>query len=93
MGLIYKIINDNNGKYYIGQTTRTFDERQKEHENDLASGNHSNRALQEDWNRYGGKNFRMVTENSYVPDDQVLKEEQKLIKEAKNRRDPLCYND
>lgn len=31
MGYIYKITNSNNNKIYIGQTTRTIQERFKEH--------------------------------------------------------------
>ncbi len=55
MGYIYKITNIINNKCYIGQTTRTIEERYEEH---LAHARrHENRYLYDAMNHYGYDNF------------------------------------
>lgn len=53
--LIYKITNDVNDKLYFGQTTKTLEERIKNHRNSFVSGvdNHLYRAMR----RYGWEKF------------------------------------
>lgn len=57
-GVIYKIENLVNGKVYIGQTIRTFEERKKQHIAELKGGYKRNVKLQNAWNKYGEKNFK-----------------------------------
>ena len=46
---IYKITNDRTGEVYIGQTNNLY-YREKQHQQDLASGTHHNRRMQQDYN-------------------------------------------
>lgn len=51
--IVYKITNSINGKVYIGQTTRSLLDRQKEHIRDLRGGKHHNQVLQATYNKHG----------------------------------------
>ena len=53
---IYKIINLNNGRIYIGSTSR-FKTRAYAHNNDLIANRHLNRFLQNDYNKCGAEGF------------------------------------
>lgn len=53
---IYKITCLLNDHFYIGQT-QNFKERKKDHFKDLRKGNHSNRRLQNCFNKYGAESF------------------------------------
>lgn len=57
--LIYKVTNDVNNKLYIGQTTKTLEERIKNHRNSFVSGvdNHLYRAMR----KYGWDKFHFIT--------------------------------
>lgn len=55
---IYLIENLKNGKKYIGQTNRSFDERKRNHISKLRRGIHDNAYLQSAWNKYGEENFK-----------------------------------
>lgn len=57
-GIIYKIKNKINNKIYIGQTTRTFDERYR---NNLYKNTH-NSDLKDDIEKYGIENFEIDKE-------------------------------
>lgn len=64
MSGIYSIINKSNGKIYVGQTSRPFDERKSEHFNRLNRQVHSNPHLQSAWNKYGEDAFEFnILEN------------------------------
>lgn len=55
--IIYKITNLINGKCYIGQTTKSLEQRFKEH-----CSNHSNcRAIKSALRKYGAENFKIET--------------------------------
>lgn len=54
---IYKIINLHNGKVYIGQSIN-LTHRLTEHRLKLSKGIHSNKYLQNAWNKYGEQNFK-----------------------------------
>lgn len=54
---IYKIINEVNGKFYIGSSVR-LRRRKNEHFHELSLGKHSNTYLQNAYNKYGKDNFK-----------------------------------
>lgn len=56
----YQIINNVNGKVYIGITEKTLEQRKIEHLKLLKKDKHFNYKLQNDWNIYGEKNFSFV---------------------------------
>ena len=55
MGYIYKITNTINNKIYIGQTSKTIEERFKAHISKAKQ--HINRYLYDAMNHYGYENF------------------------------------
>ncbi len=56
---IYAIVNTVTGRRYIGKAGgEGFRQRWTDHRRRLATSAHYNKALQEDWNRYGAKSFR-----------------------------------
>lgn len=61
MAYIYKITNKLNGKIYIGQTSRTVQERWKEHQKDCARREFEIRPLYRAINKYGIDNFSIET--------------------------------
>ena len=54
---IYMIRNIVNGKMYIGQAIDIECDRWKQHRAYLKGGYHTNKHLQNDWNKYGEENF------------------------------------
>ena len=58
MGFIYKITNNLNEKFYIGQTTKTIEERWKRHKWDLNKPNKKSRFYNA-LTKYGIENFRV----------------------------------
>jgi group I intron endonuclease len=56
-GVIYQIVNKQNGKKYIGSTVDP-EGRKKRHFRELENENHHSIALQRAWNKYGGENFK-----------------------------------
>ena len=56
---IYKIINKNNGKYYVGSSV-DIKERWNEHQRNLLSGKHVNPKLQASWNLHSQDAFQFV---------------------------------
>jgi group I intron endonuclease len=80
MSGVYKIVNNVNGKFYIGSTTRKISKRWQEHLNKLRKGTHSNCHLQRSYDKYGEKSFDVETLIECSPSD-VLIHEQKYINE------------
>lgn len=72
---VYRILNIENDKEYIGSTSYSFIERWQRHIRDLKQNKHSNLYLQNAWNKYGelAFNFQIL---SILDKDQCLKEEQ-----------------
>jgi group I intron endonuclease len=71
---IYKITNQENGKFYIG-SSKHLDRRWWEHTNDLNKNQHDNIKLQHAWNYYGPNAFDfIVLENVEI--DNLLEREQ-----------------
>jgi hypothetical protein len=57
---VYRILNRKNGRVYIGATTQPMTLRWAQHRKQLRAGNHHNKALLEDWRRYGERAFRFI---------------------------------
>lgn len=70
-GYIYKIINNENQKIYIGQTL-DINRRKKEHFDDLKNNNHVNYKLQNDWNSFGENAFSFTYEKYEINEKQDL---------------------
>lgn len=54
---IYRITNLVNNKQYVGQSSNLY-QRLCQHKSDLRSNRHSNKHLQNSWNKYGEDNFK-----------------------------------
>ena len=57
---IYKIRNKRNDKYYVGRTVNCFSARWTNHRGQLRNNKHSNRILQQAWNKYGEDAFEFI---------------------------------
>lgn len=87
---IYKIVNRINGKSYIGSSVNiTF--RWYVHKYELNSQIHDNIHLQRAWNKYGKENFNFEIIEE-VPQNELLKKEQKYLNECKSNP-RLYYNE
>lgn len=58
MGFIYKITNTENGKIYIGQTTKTIEKRFRQHQNNSNKSYFSQIVLYKAFNKYGFDKFK-----------------------------------
>jgi len=88
---IYKIINHSNGRFYIGSCKR-FKQRASEHHGDLRTNRHSNKFLQNDWNKCGPDCFEfLVFETIEKPEEERRLREQALLDEFYDDQ-VLCYN-
>ena len=99
MEYIYLLRNNANGKVYVGKTSK-FYERKKMHINNLRANRHSNKMLQDDYNKYGEEyfSFEVVFETEkHLPRTHL---EQSFMIALKtyddnygyNRKDPYFYN-
>ena len=59
MGFIYKITNTTNYKVYIGQTTKTIEERWQEHVRESRRMHRQHRPLYDALNKYGASSFKI----------------------------------
>lgn len=66
---VYKITNKVNNKVYIGES-EDISRRWVEHLTDLVSDEHCNHDLQDDFNKYGIKNFKFETIETIMVDDE-----------------------
>jgi len=83
MGTIYILENKINGKYYVGQTTKTFKERLQRHK-------YSNFPIDKALKKYGNDSFnKILIEN--IPEEKLDELEQKYI-EKYNSLNPKGYN-
>lgn len=71
MGFIYKITNTINDKVYIGKTTRTIEERWKEHLNSIKDKDFK---IYRAFRKYGVKNFSIESIEE-CPNDIINKRE------------------
>ena len=58
-GYIYKIINVENGHFYVGSTIE-IEKRKKRHFKDLKDGRHHSMYLQRAYDKYGENSFRFI---------------------------------
>lgn len=56
---VYKILNLQNGKFYIGSTVMSILKRIEHHKWNLCNNKHKNSHLQSSWNKYGENNFQV----------------------------------
>lgn len=79
-GYVYKIVNKENNKYYVG-STMNIDKRLSQHDSALRCGTHRNERLQEDYNKFGKDSFMhtvVVTVNNTTREE-MYEYEQKLL--------------
>lgn len=69
-GIIYMILNEANGKAYIGSTLNEV-KRLKTHMRHLRKGKHKNTPMQKDFNLYGAENFTVKVIARDIPEDDL----------------------
>jgi group I intron endonuclease len=74
MHVIYKIVNNIDGKLYIGKTNNPT-RRKRRHFSELRTGKHSNSYLQRAWDKYGEKSFEFILIESDESLDEILRKE------------------
>lgn len=73
---IYKITNEETGKFYIG-SSKDIDKRWSDHKNELRANRHCNPKLQHSWNYYGESKFSIFILEDVDPlRDKLLEREQ-----------------
>ena len=74
MAFIYKITNLINGKMYVGKTTKTIQQRFKEHCQDSKKERLSHRPLYSDMKEYGCENFsvELLEEDNSNPEQKEI---------------------
>ncbi|MBK5239795.1 GIY-YIG nuclease family protein [Clostridium sp.] len=77
MSYIYKILNKENGKFYIG-STNNIKRRVKEHKDALNKNEHHNIHLQSAWNKYGKSKFEFLILEEIAEDKQFEREQEYL---------------
>lgn len=95
MSVIYKIVSIANNKIYVGQS-QFPNRRFSQHKCDLKHNRHSNTYLQDDYNKYGEKNFRFEIIDT-IPDEKTSRElldilEKKYINLFKSDSREYGYN-
>lgn len=88
MGVIYKITNTINGKIYVGQTSKTIEERFQNHIKKAKA--HTNRCLYDAMNHYGYDNFEI--EQIEECGNDILDEREKYWISTLNCMMPNGYN-
>lgn len=86
---IYKIVNLINNKFYIGSSIDMI-KRWNVHLTLLRHNKHKNQHLQNAFNKYGEMNIRFEIVSIIENNEDMLKEEQRLIDEYFGN--PTCYN-
>ena len=91
---IYKIINKDNGKYYVGRTLN-LDKRWYQHKKLLIKNKHFNKYLQSAWNKHGSDKFEFIIVEYVNNKNELINIEQKYINTfIVERQNGLnnCYN-
>lgn len=86
---IYKIINAVNNKFYVGSAVK-FGKRKTEHKRRLRLGTHSNKHLQNAWNKHGEDAFVFVLVQVVADTDDLLAAENVWL--SKHVGEEYCYN-
>jgi group I intron endonuclease len=90
---IYKIINEIDGKYYIGSSKNLLvkkGDRLSRHKTDLKLNRHINKKLQNAYNKYGIDNFHFIVIEECEEKELLIKEQLYLNEASKNKNN--CYN-
>lgn len=87
--VIYKIINIQNQKFYVGSTT-SFTERSHTHKKKLRQGKHHCTHLQAAWNKYGEENFVFVVVEKVAHYSELQAAEDRWLSAWVGK--PECYN-
>lgn len=86
---IYKIINAVDNKFYVGSAVK-FSKRRAAHKRKLVAGTHSNKHLQNAWNKYGPDAFVFVLVQIVGEDEDLLAAENVWLQEHVGK--DYCYN-
>lgn len=80
IGYIYKIINNETGKFYIGSTLNP-EMRKERHLSDLEGGRHHSIHLQRAYNKHGKDNFKfiIIKEREFETEDELRLLEERYI--------------
>ena len=87
MAYIYQIVNDINGKIYVGKTERTIQERFREHCKDYLRRDYENRPLYRAMKKYGIEHFHIeLLEETDNPEEREIFwiEQKRSFKEGYN---------
>lgn len=94
MNYIYKITNKITNKHYIGQTTKSVDERWHQHINEANNKNSTrDTALYKSMRKYGVDNFYIETIDEVEDDVSLDEREQYWIKFYNSYGQPYGYNE
>lgn len=91
MKAIYKILNNENGKFYIG-SAQNLRARWNTHRRRLERGEHENSYLQRAWNKHGKENFTFLVLEEIEQDEQLVPAEQKWLNETRSYDREVGYN-
>lgn len=87
--VIYKILNQVNGNFYIGSAVNAL-RRRARHWSELRNNKHNNRHLQAAWNKYGETAFVFIILEEVPADKNHLDRETEYLRECVGK--PNCYN-
>lgn len=90
-GGIYKIINLQNGRIYIGSTYR-FKDRARSHKTELEAGRHLNKFLQNDYNKCGSEVFLFEVIEIVINDKKTRIEREQFHIDQWYDNQKNCYN-
>lgn len=88
---IYSIVNNINGKIYIGQS-KNIDKRKFQHLNNLRKNKHVNIYLQNAWNKYGEHNFEYNIIEEICDENELDNKEKEYIDFFKSNNMKFGYN-
>lgn len=88
---IYKIINHSNGRFYIGSCKR-FKQRASEHHGDLRTNRHSNKFLQNDWNKCDENCFEFIVVEVLEKSEEERRAKEQTLLDQSYDNQKNCYN-
>lgn len=91
LSCIYKIVCKNNNKFYIGSTVNVKI-RLSKHKRLLKQNKHTNKHLQNCWNKYGEKNFRFEIIETIHDISQLLTREKWWLNNTKCYKREIGFN-
>jgi group I intron endonuclease len=91
MKAIYKILNNKNGKFYIG-SAKNLRNRWKRHRWELNKGQHHSSHLQRAWNKHGKENFTFIVLEEVAREEDLIPAEQKWLDQTRSYDREIGYN-